>query len=61
MEHLIGDRKNNLTALENRKWDVAIDNSGHDAEWTKKSAKLLKENYHLYLYASSTGVYNTPI
>lgn len=57
VEHLIGDRKDNLTALENRKWDVVIDNSGHDAEWTKRSAKLLKENCNLYLYTSSTGVY----
>ena len=57
VEHLIGDRKDNLTALENRKWDVVIDNSGHDAEWTKQSAKLLKENCELYLYTSSTGVY----
>jgi 2'-hydroxyisoflavone reductase len=57
VEHLIGDRKDNLTALENRKWDVVIDNSGHDAEWTKQSAKLLKENCDLYLYTSSTGVY----
>ena len=57
VEHLIGDRKDNLSALENRKWDVVIDNSGHDAEWTKQSAKLLKENCNLYLYTSSTGVY----
>jgi 2'-hydroxyisoflavone reductase len=57
VEQLIGDRKDNLTALQNRKWDVVIDNSGHDAEWTKKSAELLKENCDLYLYTSSTGVY----
>jgi len=57
VEQLIGDRKDNLSALENRKWDVVIDNSGHDAEWTKKSAELLKANCDLYLYTSSTGVY----
>jgi len=57
VEQLIGDRKDNLTALENRKWDVVIDNSGHNIDWTKKSAKLLKENCELYLYTSSTGVY----
>lgn len=57
VEQLIGDRENNLTALENRKWDVVIDNSGRNVEWTKKSAKLLKENCDLYLYTSSTGVY----
>ncbi|OIQ30968.1 MAG: hypothetical protein BM564_01790 [Bacteroidetes bacterium MedPE-SWsnd-G2] len=57
VEQLVGDRKNNLKALENRKWDAVIDNSGRDAEWTKSSAELLKENCGLYLYTSSTGVY----
>ena len=28
VEQLVGDREDNLTALENRKWDVVIDNSG---------------------------------
>ena len=57
VEQLIGNRENDLTALYNRKWDVVIDNSGHNAEWTKKSAELLKENCELYLYTSSTGVF----
>ena len=57
VEQLIGDRKDNLIALENRKWDAVIDNSGRDAEWTKRSAELLKDNCDLYLYTSSTGVY----
>ncbi len=57
VESLIGDRNDDLTALHNRKWDAVIDNSGHNAEWTKKSAALLKENCELYLYTSSTGVY----
>jgi len=57
VEYLIGDRKDNLTALENRKWNVVVDNSGHDVEWTKRSAELLKDNVDLYVYTSSTGVY----
>jgi len=57
VEQLIGDRQDNLTALENRKWDVVIDNSGHKVEWAEKSAKLLKDQCELYLYTSSTGVY----
>lgn len=57
VEQLIGDREDNLTALENRKWDVVIDNSGRKVDWTKKSAQLLKANCDLYLYTSSTGVY----
>jgi 2'-hydroxyisoflavone reductase len=57
VEQLIGDRENDLTALEGRKWDAVIDNSGRKVEWTKKTAELLKENVGLYLYTSSTGVY----
>lgn len=57
VEQLIGDRENNLKALENRKWDVVIDNSGRNVKWTKDTANLLKDNVGMYLYTSSTGVY----
>ena len=54
---LTGDRANDLTALENGNWDAVIDNSGHNVEWTRKSADLLKDKADLYVYTSSTGVY----
>ena len=57
VEQLIGDRENDLEALKNRKWDVVIDNSGHNMEWTKATAMLLRGNVGLYVYTSSTGVY----
>ncbi len=57
VEHLVGDREDNLTALENRSWDVVIDNSGRKTEWTKKTANLLKDSCGIYLYISSTGVH----
>lgn len=57
VEQLIGDRENNLKALENRKWDAVIDNSGRNVEWTKKTAALLKDNVGIYMYTSSTGVF----
>lgn len=57
VEQLIGDRENDLSALENREWDAVIDNSGHKVEWTERTAKLLKDKVGLYLYTSSTGVY----
>ncbi len=57
VEQLIGDRSNNLSALEGRHWDVVIDNSGRDSEWTRQSASLLKNQAELYVYISSTGVY----
>ena len=57
VEHLIGDRNDNLTALETGEWDVVIDNSGRNVQWTTDTAELLKNRAKLYLYTSSTGVY----
>ncbi|WP_296637100.1 hypothetical protein [Polaribacter sp.] len=56
-EHLVGYRENNLSALENRKWNVVIDNSGRNVEWTRKTPQLLKDSCDFYIYTSSTGVY----
>lgn len=57
VEHLIGDRENDLKALETGEWDLVIDNSGRHEEWTRKTAQLLKNRVSLYMYTSSTGVY----
>lgn len=57
VEQLIGDREDDLSALENREWDAVIDNSGYKVEWTEKTAELLKDKVGIYLYTSSTGVY----
>ena len=57
VEHLIGDRVDNLDALRGRTWDAVIDNSGRQEKWTKDSAELLVDKVNLYLYTSSTGVY----
>ena len=57
VEHLTGDRNGDLGALEGRQWDAVIDNSGYRAEWTRGSARLLRDNVGLYVYTSSTGVY----
>ena len=57
VESLIGDRADNLEALKNRKWDVVIDNSGHNVDWADASASLLKDTCGMYVFTSSTGVY----
>ncbi len=57
VEHLIGDRENNLEALRGRSWDAVIDASGMNEKWTRDSAELLKDTVGTYLYISSTGVY----
>ena len=57
VEHLVGDRADNLTTLENRKWDAVIDNSGRRTKWTEDTAQLLKDHVGYYLYTSSISVY----
>ncbi len=57
VEQLVGDRENDHRALEGRRWDVVIDNSGRQVEWTRTSAELLRESADIYVYTSSTGVY----
>ncbi len=57
VEHLIGDREDNLEALRGRSWDAVIDASGRNEKWTRDSAGLLKDSVGTYLYLSSTGVF----
>jgi 2'-hydroxyisoflavone reductase len=57
VEHLIGDREDNLEALWGRSWDAVIDASGMNEKWTRDSADLLKDSVGTYMYISSTGVF----
>jgi 2'-hydroxyisoflavone reductase len=57
VESLIGDREDDLEALRGRRWDVVIDNSGQQVQWTRDTAELLRDSADLYVYTSSTGVY----
>ena len=42
-EKLVGDRNNDLSALEGRRWDVVIDNSGYTPQQVRLSVDLLKD------------------
>ncbi len=57
VEHLVGDREDNLEALKGRSWDAVIDASGRKVAWTEATAQLLKDAAQTYLYISSTGVF----
>ena len=57
VEHLIGDREDDLEALRNRKWNVVIDNSGRKTKWTEDTAQLLVNQVEYYMYTSSISVY----
>jgi 2'-hydroxyisoflavone reductase len=56
VERLIGDRDNKLEALDNRRWDVVIDDSATNPDWVRASVSRLATSGR-YLFTSSTGVY----
>ncbi|MDP7062028.1 MAG: SDR family oxidoreductase [Planctomycetota bacterium] len=58
LETLIGDRKDDLKALEGGKWDVVIDTSGYVPAHVKASAELLAENVGHYVFISTVSVYD---
>lgn len=57
VEHLIGDRNDDHTALENRTWDVVLDNNAQDYRWVQKSTELLRDSVEHYLFVSSISAY----
>jgi 2'-hydroxyisoflavone reductase len=58
LEKLHGDRdKDDLTALEGRKWDAVVDTSANVPRWVRKAAAVLGPNVGHYLYISSISVY----
>jgi 2'-hydroxyisoflavone reductase len=57
VEHLIGDRNDDLKSLEGRTWDVVLDNNSRDYRWTRLSAGLLKDSAEHYLFVSSVSAY----
>jgi 2'-hydroxyisoflavone reductase len=58
LEKLHGDReKDDLKALEGRKWDAVVDTSANVPRWVNKAAAVLGPNIGHYLYISSISVY----
>ena len=57
VEHLIGDRNDDLGALEGREWDAVIDNSASIPRWVAMSTDLLQGQVGRYLFVSSISAY----
>lgn len=61
VEKLLGDRDpdkgEGLKALENRKWDAVIDNSGFFPRQVSASARMLAPNAGQYVFISSISAY----
>lgn len=58
VEKLRGDRDNDLSALEGRKWDAAIDTCGYIPRHVKMTAELLADSVDLYTFISTISVYD---
>ena len=57
VEKLVGDRNSDLTALEGRRWDAVLDNSGYTPHQVGLSVDLLKGATDQYLFTSTRAVY----
>lgn len=59
VEKLVGDRNDDLRALEGREWDVVLDNHSTLPRWVRRSAQLLRDAANQYIHVSSISVYAT--
>jgi 2'-hydroxyisoflavone reductase len=57
VEHLIGDRNDDLSALEGREWDVVLDNNARDYRWVQLSTRVLRGSVEHYVFVSTISVY----
>jgi 2'-hydroxyisoflavone reductase len=61
VEHLIGDRNDDLSALAGRTWDVVLDNNARDYRWVQLSTELLEDAAEHYVFVSSISAYAAEI
>jgi 2'-hydroxyisoflavone reductase len=57
VEHLVGDRAGDLSALEGRRWDVVFDNNARDYRWVQLTTELLADNVERYVFVSTISAY----
>lgn len=58
VEKLVGDRNGDLAALEGRRWDAVVDNSGYTPSQLRLSVDMLKDATDQYLFTSTRAVYH---
>jgi len=58
VEHLRGDRNDDLESLTNREWDVVIDNPTTLPNWVRLSGRLLEHATDQYIFISTISVYS---
>jgi 2'-hydroxyisoflavone reductase len=60
VEQIHGDRSVDLSALQGRRWDVAIDTSGYVPRVVGNTARALTEAVEHYTFVSTLSVYASP-
>jgi 2'-hydroxyisoflavone reductase len=58
VEKLVGDRNDDLRALDGREWDVVLDNHATLPRWVRQTAQLLKDSAKQYIHVSTISVYD---
>jgi 2'-hydroxyisoflavone reductase len=61
VEHLVGDRNDDLSALEGREWDVVLDNNARDYRWVQLSTRVLRDSVAHYVFVSTISVYEAEV
>ena len=57
LERLVGDRDDQLEALEGREWDAVLDTCGYVPRIVKMSADLLRDHVKHYVFISTISVF----
>lgn len=57
LEKLVGDRRNDVKALEGRKFDAVLDTNGYFPRFVKTPLEVLKANIGHYVFVSTVSVY----
>jgi 2'-hydroxyisoflavone reductase len=57
VEKLRGDRAQDVSPLDGRRWDAVIDTSGYVPGVVRAAAEQLSDSTHFYLFVSSLSVY----
>jgi nucleoside-diphosphate-sugar epimerase len=57
VEHRVGDRAGDLSALDRGEWDTVVDTSGFEAEHVGRLAERLADRVGHYVFVSSVNVY----
>jgi 2'-hydroxyisoflavone reductase len=60
VEHLIGDRNNDLTSIRGRDWDGVIDIATYGPGWVRTLGEALQGRVGLYTFISTVSVYDHP-